>query len=382
LKKTISDFGFTELEPMETLFKRIEGLDNIFKFFGEEMDRKIEDAIPPTLSFLKYDEDFPTFVVNHQDGKRQDPLHFENFRKVVVDFDQIKNLRYRFDLNEDAILFGLDDLILKEKKETNTLYLSCAGIIKSDDQYFMIRRNVQANGANATRRSRLQHFRVFEIEKDEDYIIWQGSEPNMEAFLINADEDKYFQLKKEGKVFIQEWVWGINQTRKYFDSNQKYVFSAQQIFENEVHAFQNDEKETNWTRKTSFEEAEEQQTTANTTPRRISQNYENKFVSSEKMKYNFEKYLKKQNENEKEKQRQEKYERELHQFSMLRKLLIPILFDEEEDCVCPKKTFSDEEEKEFSKLYESMLKHVNSIDDENTVEGTEKYFCYRKIFNN
>jgi hypothetical protein len=50
--------------------------------------------------------------------------------------------------------------------------------------------------------------------------------------------------------------------------------------------------------------------------------------------------------------------------------------------VSPKKIFSDEEEKEFSTLYESMLKHANSIDDENTVEGAEKMFCYRNIFNN
>lgn len=178
-------------------------------------------------------------------------------------------------------------------------------------------------------------------------------------------------------MFIQEWVWGSNQTRRYFDRNQKYALSNQQIFENEIHAVQNDEKETSWTKKSSFEEAEEQQTTANTTPRRISKNYEN-----EKMKDNVEKYLKKQNEKEKEKQLQEKYETELHQFSILRKLLIPILFDEEEDCVSPKKIFSDEEEKEFSKLYESMLKHANSIDDENTVGGAEKMFCYREIFNN
>ena len=110
----------------------------------------------------------------------------------------------------------------------------------------------------------------------------------------------------------------------------------------------------------------------------ILENYENEFVSSEKKNYDVQKYLKKKNdgkEKEKEKQLQEeKHEKELqlHQFLILRKVLIPIIFDEEEDCKSFKKIFLDEEEKEFTKLYETAFPVNHSIipdDDEQTVEG-------------
>jgi len=114
-KKTPSEFNFIKPESPETLFKHIEGLDNIFNFFGEEMDKKIEDIIPNSR-FLKHNEIFPTFLENHKDS-----LYVED---SIKKFYQIKNsLKYRYDLNEDAILFGLDDLILKVKEETDTLLM-------------------------------------------------------------------------------------------------------------------------------------------------------------------------------------------------------------------------------------------------------------------
>ena len=197
----------------------------------------------------------------------------------------------------------------------------------------------------------------------------------MEEFYINADKKKYFQLKKEGKFFIQEWVWSNYETHGY----QNYVFSAQEIFANEqLHtSFQND----NENDEKNVRSFDEQQTTANTTPRDQNlENYRNilnEFVTSEKIKYDFQKYLKKKHE----KERQEKYERELHQFSILRKVLISIIFDEEEACESPKKIFSDEEEKEFTKLYKTALPAILN-DNEDTAEGAKKISSYREIFNN
>jgi len=205
--------------------------------------------------------------------------------------------------------------------------------------------------------------------------------------------------------------------KKFSDIDFTESFSAQQIFENELNAFQNDDKNEKDSRRNI-----QHQTTANTIPMRILKNYENKFVSSEKRNYNFEKYLKQENddkekekqmqkekyekelyqlsfpileilenyenefvnlekirddgkkkENEKEKQLQrENYAKKLHQFSILRKVLVPIIFDEEEDCKSFKKIFSDEEEKEFIKLYETALlvNHpVSNDDDEQTIKG-------------
>jgi len=278
-------------------------------------------------------------------------------------------------------LIGLDGLILKEKEDYrytgNILYLSRTGIVKSNDQYFMIRRNIQAypHRQHSTLNFRKQHFRIFEIKKDQAYIFWENSEPNMEEFYINADKNKYFQLKKDGKFFIQEWAWPSYETHGY----QNYVFSAQEIFTNEqLHTtFQND----NEIDEKNVRSFDEQETTANTTPR--NQNLENhrnilnEFVRSEKIKYDFEKKLKKKNE----KELKEKYERELHQFSILRKVLISIIFDEEEACESPKKIFSDEEEKEFTKLYETALP-ANLNDNEDIADGAKKISSYREIFNN
>lgn len=248
----------------------------------------------------------------------------------------------------------------------------------------MIRRNTQTH-------SRIQHFRFFEINKEQAYIFWEDNQSKMHTFYINADRNKYFQLKREGKWLIQEWVWSSYQTIGY----QNYIFSAKQMFENDDEAFQNDDDE----KEKKF--LEEQQTTANTTPRKSIS--ENEFDgSSEKWNkkklenMDIEKFLKIQNENqekyerienidienylkiknekeekenrlqekyERELQEKEKYERELQQYLLLRKVLLPIIFDEEKD-------FSDEEEKEFSKLYENILNDDTILnDDRDTVEG-------------
>jgi len=352
-KKSIStESNFTDSEPIETIFKLIEGIDNVFDFFGEEMDKKIEISTPslkiPNQRFLKYDE--ATFLVNHRDCSDE---YSQKYGNSAITFDQMKtNLTNLYDLDKNTILFGLDDLILKEyhyKKRVPTLYLSRTGIIKSNDRYFMIRRNIHTYFMK-------QHFRIYEIKKEEAYIFWEDSKSNTEAFYINADKDKYFQLQKKREFFMQESVWDNDQTSGY----KNYVYTPQQIFEEKI------DIEENWDFKTYLEE--EQQTTASTTPtNQILDIHGNEFVSSEKLKYNI-----------------EKYERELHQFSTLRKVLIPILFDEQEDCKSFKNIFSDEEEVEFSKLYKSILKYSmsNEMTSEDTAEGTDNFEYHCKLFSN
>ena len=103
-----SEIDFTKTQPIGALFKQIKGLENILNFFGEKMDRKIDDTIPPTLSFSKYDEEFPTFVVNLKKSENSG-------NPMPVTFNQIEyNLRNQYGWNEDTILIGLDGLILKE----------------------------------------------------------------------------------------------------------------------------------------------------------------------------------------------------------------------------------------------------------------------------
>ena len=142
---------------------------------------------------------------------------------------------------------------------------------------------------------------------------------------------------------MQESVWGSNQTSGY----QNYIYTPQQIFEDEP------EIEENWQIKSYLEE--EQQT-------------------------DIEKYSTKKT-NEKEKQVQEKFEKELHQFSTLRKVLMPLLFDDQDVCKSFKKIFSDEEETQFSKLYKSILMS-NKIIGEDTAEATDNFGYHCKLFSN
>jgi hypothetical protein len=149
-KKSIStESNFTDSEPIETILKLIEGIDNVFDFFGEEMDKKIEISTPslkiPNQRFLKYDE--ATFLVNHRDCSDE---YSQKYGNSAITFDQMKtNLTNLYDLDKNTILFGLDDLILKEyhvinKWLTNCIFF-CLPEFSKDNPTLMKSRNCLCN---------------------------------------------------------------------------------------------------------------------------------------------------------------------------------------------------------------------------------------------
>ena len=85
------------------IFNTVKGLENIFKFFGEEMDEKAKMVISSWETVLKYDVKTATFLQVIQSGKK---------KRTHVDWKKLE-AGMRFDIGEEKpILIGLNNLLI------------------------------------------------------------------------------------------------------------------------------------------------------------------------------------------------------------------------------------------------------------------------------
>jgi len=166
-------------------FTKVEGLSNIFEFFGEEMDEKIINVLG--VDILKYKEKLPTFIHNlpHCLARKHEYCAEDN-KQTHTQIE--KNVREQ--VQEDATLLGLNNLLIKSttKNGLKTMVISRTGLIQSGYRYFIIRRNLSSDSSN-----RMQHFRFFEIPDKAPYVCWDFDTGKME-FWIHADLQKYFNI--------------------------------------------------------------------------------------------------------------------------------------------------------------------------------------------
>jgi len=215
------------------MFKKIEGLENIFKFFGEEMDEKAKIFIWET--FLKYDEKRATFVQNLPYGNWQ---RKERGSQQVINHKMLED-NIRNEVGKDPILVGLDKLLINRCAKDGRTYLSRTGVVKSKNEYSIFRRSFAVNEFHK------QYFRNFPISKKDPYIFWIESNftgQNMYTnFWINADSNKYYKFYLTS---LAEAEFNSAFTRVDFIHRDQYdlgkwntkvdvVLSAQEMFEND-----------------------------------------------------------------------------------------------------------------------------------------------------
>jgi len=216
------------------MFIKVEGLESIFKFFGEEMDEKAKQFPSIWGTFLKYDEERATFFQNLSCRQRK-----EKSASQVIHHKTLED-NIRDEVGKNPILVGLDKLLIDRCEKDGRTYLSRTGVVKSQNGYFIFRRSFAVN------ESRKQYFRNFSISKNDPYVFWvkyNTMGQNMYTnFWINADLRKYYKFYLTSETesnsaftrvdFLNRdqydlWKWNTNLTKV------DVVLSAQEMFEND-----------------------------------------------------------------------------------------------------------------------------------------------------
>jgi hypothetical protein len=258
-------------------FKYIEGLNNVFTFFGQDMDNKIE-TIFPKENYLQYSYicgDYRTFVLNlpHKNSKlklQQKPR--ETLTPIEIE-DWVKYKIREVD-PKDVTCLGLSSLLVKTKQDTSEKIVSRTGVIKAGEEYFIIRRNVASGSTHA------QHFRFFRMPKTFPYVFLNCLPKNQISFWIHADKNKYFNFEYNMETKNEEYY--LTKTFQRETPPHSVMFTFEQSFnitpslleqstnENETHNIMEKENENNNFQKkeeTSYSRKHSQDETVSSTPR-------------------------------------------------------------------------------------------------------------------
>jgi len=187
-----------DAQAKNRMFKKVKGLENIFKFFGEEMDEKAKFVIFQWDGVLNYHQTNPTFISNQPCQMKWD--------KFPVDHKNIEDsIRYEVG-KEEPILVGLDNLLVRYNKKNGETYLSRTGVVNAGNNYYIFTRILVLNDCHK------QYFKRIQILKHDKYVFWNDEHLNgqiMSTFWIHSGDNTvyhrfYFTLESEvSNAFVQ-----------------------------------------------------------------------------------------------------------------------------------------------------------------------------------
>jgi len=210
------------------MFKKVKGLQQIFEFFGKEMDEKAKVNIPQSGTFLKYDEQRATFIQNLKIGQRKGVSS--------IDHKKLEDC-VRLDIGaEEPILVGLNDLIINHCEKDGRTDISRLGIVKSKNGYFILRRCFAVNEFQT------QWFRCFKVSKKDPYIFLTDCIDRQNTYTnvwINGDFRKYYKFQLTAETEANHEFHRINFIHRdqydvwKWNTKVDTVLSAQEMFEDD-----------------------------------------------------------------------------------------------------------------------------------------------------